>query len=78
MDDDVDLMVAELLLEAEGQDETLEELFLTYLRSHLTFDVLRRKGMTYQEILALCQRLDAQGQTDELERRSQEADEPKE
>jgi len=58
--DDVDIMIAELLLE-EGQDESLTELFLQFLIMELYINtLLRARGYGNREILELCQRIDEQ------------------
>lgn len=60
--DDIDALVAELLLEAEddllGEDESMQELFLKFLMMKLTMDQLRRRGLSYYEILELCREID--------------------
>ena len=59
MIDDVEAMIADLLLEEE---ETLTERFLAYLTMEITVTRLRQQGYSNEDILALCQGVDERRQ----------------
>jgi len=58
--DDIDVTIAELLLESEDDEESATELFLQFLMMELYINsLLRAEGLSNHDILELCQEIDA-------------------